>query len=52
MENVQIPCRCKDCDYSEKRFKDLYCYYWDYEPGCSPNEVDPDGFCYHATPKK
>ena len=26
----------------------LYCYYWDYEQGMSPNWVDDDDFCSNA----
>lgn len=45
METVEINCRCKDCHYSIKEGKKLYCSYWDYEQGMAPNIVDEMGFC-------
>lgn len=48
MEKVEIACRCKDCVHSEKSGHILYCYYWDYEQGMSPNWVDDDDFCSNA----
>lgn len=50
MENVQIQCFCKDCRHSEpvtygKESDGFYCYYWDFEQGMSPNEVDANDFC-------
>lgn len=44
-EMVEIKCRCKDCEYSDKMGDKLYCYFWDHEPGTEPNIVKPDGFC-------
>lgn len=52
METVNIICRCKDCRYSEKQGKELYCYFWDYETGMSPNTVDEMGFCNNAEIKQ
>ena len=47
-------CYCKECQYYEP-FRDYsdcsktlpygYCYYWKYEEGESPNEVDENDFC-------
>ena len=47
-------CYCKECQYYES-FRDYpdcskiltygYCYYWKYEEGESPNEVDENDFC-------
>lgn len=47
-------CYCKECLYYEP-FRDYpdcskklpygYCYYWKYEEGESPNEVDENDFC-------
>lgn len=47
-------CYCKECQYYEP-FRDYpdcsntlsygYCYYWKYEEGESPNEVDETDFC-------
>lgn len=47
-------CYCKECQYYEP-FRDYtdcsktlpygYCYYWEYEEGESPNEVDENDFC-------
>lgn len=52
MELVEVPCRCKDCNYSErirtKRTNNLHCHYWDHETGMLPNEVDENGFCSNA----
>lgn len=45
MESVRIKCRCIDCRHSSKDGKILYCYYWDYEQGMSPNIVEEMGFC-------
>jgi len=45
METVEINCRCKDCRHSVKERSTLYCYFWDYEQGMSPNVVDELGFC-------
>jgi hypothetical protein len=49
---VEVPCRCKDCNYSErirtKRTNNLHCHYWDHETGMLPNEVDENGFCSNA----
>ena len=37
--------RCKDC----KSYDDAgFCWLWDYEPGMSPNTVDPDDFCSYG----
>lgn len=51
-ELVKIECRCINCKHSEPRYRHavgvddlLYCYYWDYEIGMSPNCVDVDDFC-------
>jgi hypothetical protein len=52
VEKVEIVCRCKDCIHSGKSTFGLYCYYWDYESGMSPNSVDEEGFCYNAEAKK
>lgn len=55
METVKIECRCKDCEHSETRSLgsiDLYCYYWDYEAGMSPNVVDKEEFCCNAVLKQ
>lgn len=41
--------RCKDCKNFDSR--NWYCYYWDYEPGSSPNRVDDDDFCSHGERK-
>lgn len=47
-------CYCKECQYYEplrdypdcsKKLTYGYCYYWDYEEGESPNEVDENDFC-------
>ena len=47
-------CYCKECQYYEP-FRDYpdcsnklpygYCYYWKYEEGESPNDVDENDFC-------
>lgn len=47
-------CYCKECQYYEP-FRDYpncsktlpygYCYYWKYEEGESPNEVEENDFC-------
>lgn len=47
-------CYCKECQYYEP-FRDYpdcsktlpygYCYFWKYEEGESPNEVDENDFC-------
>lgn len=42
--------RCKDCKNFDSR--NWYCYYWDYEPGSSPNCVDDDDFCSHGERKE
>ena len=42
--------RCKDCKNFDSR--NWYCYYWDYEPGSSPNRVDDDDFCSHGERKE
>lgn len=58
METVQIECRCKDCEYYEperfynKKLSFGKCYYWNYEPGMSPNEVDEDDFCSNGIRKE
>ena len=40
--------RCKDCkNYDDKG----YCWFWDYETGMSPNEVDADDFCSYGERK-
>lgn len=41
--------RCKDCKNFDSR--NWYCYYWDYEPGSSPNRVDDDDFCSYGERK-
>ena len=42
---VTIPVRCKDCrNYDDKG----YCWFWKYETGMSPNEVDADDFCSYG----
>lgn len=51
MEKVEIQCRCKDCEYSDKQRNILYCYFWDYEPGMSPNTVDENDFCSNGEKK-
>lgn len=47
-------CYCKECLYYEplrdypdcsKKLSYGYCYYWKYEEGESPNEVDENDFC-------
>lgn len=47
-------CYCKECQYYEpqrdypdcsKTLSYGYCYYWKYEEGESPNEVDENDFC-------
>lgn len=47
-------CYCKECQYYEplrdypdysKTLKYGYCYYWKYEEGEPPNEVDENNFC-------
>lgn len=47
-------CYCKECQYYEpfRNYPDCsktlpygYCYYWKYEEGESPNEVDENDFC-------
>ena len=47
-------CYCKECQYYEplrdypdcsKKLSYGYCYYWKYEEGESPNEVDENDFC-------
>lgn len=56
-------CYCKECLYY-KPFRDYrdypdcskklpygYCYYWKYEEGESPNEVDENDFCSKGVPK-
>ena len=53
-------CYCKECQYYEP-FRDYtdcsktlsygYCYYWKYEEGESPNEVDENDFCSKGIPK-
>lgn len=53
-------CYCKECQYYEP-FRDYpdcsktlpygYCYYWKYEEGESPNEVDENDFCSKGVPK-
>ena len=37
--------RCKDCKYYDE---EGYCWFWDYETGMSPNEVDADDFCSYG----
>lgn len=53
--------RCRDCIEFEEIGKHPtnkggtpfgYCYYWDYEQGMSPNEVDGDDFCSHGERRK
>ena len=49
---------CRECEYYEP-FRDYpdyskilpygYCYYWKYEEGESPNEVDENDFCSNGT---
>jgi len=53
MEIVEIKCRCKDCVHSDTRGSDwvLYCYFWDYEQGMSPNTVDKMDFCSNGDSK-
>ena len=41
--------RCKDCKNFDSR--NWYCYYWDYEPGSSPNSVDDDDYCSYGERK-
>lgn len=53
-------CYCKKCQYYEP-FRDYpdcskmlpygYCYYWKYEEGDSPNEVDENDFCSKGAKK-
>lgn len=53
-------CYCKECQYY-KPFRDYpdcskilqygYCYYWNYEEGESPNEVEEKDFCSRGVPK-
>ena len=53
-------CYCKECQYYEP-FRDYpdcsktlpygYCYYWKYEEGESPNEVDENDFCSKGVKK-
>lgn len=51
---------CKECRYYEplrdypdcsKKLSYGYCYYWKYEEGESPNEVDETDFCSKGVPK-
>lgn len=51
-------CYCKEClyynplrDYPDcsKTLSYGYCYYWKYEEGESPNEVDENDFCSNGT---
>ena len=51
---------CKECQYYEplrdypdcsKKLSYGYCYYWKYEEGESPNEVDKNDFCSKGVPK-
>lgn len=53
-------CYCKECQYYEpfrdypdcsKKLSYGYCYYWKYEEGESPNEVDETDFCSKGVPK-
>ena len=37
--------RCKDCKHYDD---EGYCWYWNYEPGMSPNTVDADDFCSYG----
>lgn len=44
---------CENCSHYEETFnngeyKGGNCYYWDYEPGASPNYVDSNDFCSNA----
>ena len=48
LETVEIICRCKDCIHSDKVGETLYCYFWEYEQGMSPNTVEESGFCSNA----
>ena len=42
---VAVPVRCKDCrNYDDEG----YCWFWKYETGMSPNEVDADDFCSYG----
>lgn len=50
METVEIQCRCKNCMHGVKKGDKLYCYWWDYETGMSPNVVDEMDFCSNADP--
>lgn len=53
-------CYCKECQHYEP-FRDYpdcskiltygYCYYWKYEEGESPNEVDENDFCSKGVTK-
>ncbi len=52
METVKINCRCKDCIHSSQDGRILYCYYWDYEAGMSPNKVEELDFCSNGVLKK
>ena len=53
-------CYCKECQYYEplrdypdcsKTLSYGYCYYWKYEEGESPNEVDENDFCSKGVSK-
>lgn len=54
-EVVTIDCMCKDCRFSKRKSLGstiLYCYYWDYEHGMSPNAVSGLGFCSNGELRK
>lgn len=41
--------RCKECaSFEETCPGHGYCYYWDYEQGMSPNQVESDDFCSYG----
>ena len=47
VEAVEVV-RCKDCrNYDDGG----YCWFWKYETGMSPNEVEPDDFCSYGERK-
>lgn len=58
--HVTGSCYCKECTYYEpiRNYPDCskilpcgYCYYWNYEEGESPNEVEENDFCSRGVPK-
>lgn len=50
VEMVVIKCRCKDCEHCHQRKDKYYCYFWDFETGMEPNQVNPEDFCSNAEP--